>query len=100
MRYGSTRATSIDKGSGVKRNLLIRTMARTHRIAYWNILRALKVRLFISCGTQLALTSHRQTSPHEQKDQQTQMLNGHTISTEAVCQLGNDCITGIMTITH
>lgn len=85
MRYGSTRATSIDRGSGVKRNLLIRTMARTQRIAYWNILRALKVRLFISCGTQLALTSHRQTNPHKQNDQQTQMLNGHTQLMQKLC---------------
>lgn len=40
-RYGSFNESSIRNGSNVYLNRLIRTIARTHNIAYWNFLRAL-----------------------------------------------------------
>lgn len=40
-RYGSFNESSMRNGSIVYRSRLIRTIARTHKIAYWNFLRAL-----------------------------------------------------------
>jgi hypothetical protein len=80
---------------------LMRTMARTQRTAYWNILRALKVRLFISCRTQIKLIDHRQQElknrPLDIDITHKHTYTQHTISTEGICQLWNDCVTCVMT---